>query len=200
VLRRGDLQLDGSSPCVKVRRSCRMGRMKPPKSRHGVRDVPLCPGLVGEFRTHLAKLPPGEADALAFPSESGGVLDPSNVRRRVLRPAAEEASASWCGFHTFRHTYASLMLAGGANVVELSRLLGHHSPSLTLSRYAHLIPGDSAPTLDLDAELTSKLSADGAGISRNQPEANLAEALVFPANHGLDQNQLDSAGIVVTSS
>ena len=79
-------------------------------------------------------------------------------------------------------------------------LLGHHSPSFTLSRYAHLIPGDSAPTLDLDAELTSKLSADGARISRNQPEADLAEALVSPANHGLGQNQPDSAGIVVTSS
>ena len=45
------------------------------------------------------------------------------------------------------------MIAAGTNIVELSRLLGHHSPSFTLKVYAHLIPGDEGAALDLDAEL-----------------------------------------------
>src|SRR5207253_9211162 len=40
------LHLDGSSPHVKVRRGCVKGRMEPPKSRHGRREVPLDHALV----------------------------------------------------------------------------------------------------------------------------------------------------------
>lgn len=72
-------------------------------------------------------------------------------RSRVTRPtAAEGAGAAWAGFRTFRHTFASLHLARGTNVVALSRMLGHHSPAFTLSRYAHLIPGDAPVALDVD--------------------------------------------------
>lgn len=66
---------------------------------------------------------------------------------------AQEAGASWAGFHTFRHTYASLMLAGGANVLQLSRALGHHSPAFTLTVYTHLLDGEHAPALSLTSEL-----------------------------------------------
>jgi hypothetical protein len=45
------------------------------------------------------------------------------------------------------------MLARGANLLQLSRALGHHSPAFTLSVYAHLLHGEQAPLLDLDAEL-----------------------------------------------
>jgi integrase len=174
ALRRRDLVLDGSTPCVQVRRSVtKGGRFKAPKSRHGIRDVGLSPTLVSVLRRHVASLPPGE---LAFPSKQGTVLDHSNVLRRVLRPAAEEAGAAWAGMHTFRHTFASLHIAAGTNIVTLSRLLGHHSPDFTLRRYAHLIPGDEIPALDLDAELggvaaESILSPDPTGTDGTQRDA-----------------------------
>jgi len=41
------------------------GRFKPPKSRHGRRDVPLSPALVLELLAHLPALPDGGAEALA---------------------------------------------------------------------------------------------------------------------------------------
>ncbi|MDQ5835040.1 MAG: tyrosine-type recombinase/integrase, partial [Actinomycetota bacterium] len=84
---------------------------------------------------------------------AGTPLDPNNVRRRMLKPLAEEAGASWAGFHTLRHTFASLQLAAGVNVVQLSRALGHHSASFTLDTYVHLLEGESAPALDLAAQL-----------------------------------------------
>ena len=65
-----------------------------------------------------------------------------NVRRRALQPAVEEADAAWAGFHTFRHTFASMHIVRGTNVVQLSRLLGHHSQAFTLPVYAHLIDGN----------------------------------------------------------
>jgi integrase len=44
-------------------------------------------------------------------------------------------------WHDLRHTYASLLIAQGADVVFVSRQMGHASPSITLSVYAHLFDG-----------------------------------------------------------
>ncbi len=41
------------------------------------------------------------------------------------------------GFHVLRHTYASIVLGAGESVVTLARWLGHSSPTITLSHYAH---------------------------------------------------------------
>ena len=43
--------------------------------------------------------------------------------------------------HDTRHTAASLMLASGVPTKVVSELLGHSSPTITLSIYAHVIPG-----------------------------------------------------------
>lgn len=54
------------------------------------------------------------------------------------------AKAAGCkGFrlHDLRHGFASLMLADGVSLKEVSGLLGHSSESLTLSTYAHLVEG-----------------------------------------------------------
>jgi integrase len=69
-------------------------------------------------------------------------MSPNNLRRRVLKPAAEEACVSWVGFHAFRHTCASMLFAEGRNAVQVQRWLGHHSPAFTLSVYVHLLDGD----------------------------------------------------------
>lgn len=147
-LQRRHLLLDGSRPVVRVRRAIVRGRVEPPKSRHGRREVPLAPRLVDRLRAHLADRPEGE-DALVFATAAGTPLDPNNLRRRMLKPLAEEAGAPWAAFHSLRHTFASLQLAAGVNVVQLSRALGHHSASFTLDTYVHLLEGEAAPALDL---------------------------------------------------
>ncbi|HEV2784677.1 MAG TPA: tyrosine-type recombinase/integrase [Actinophytocola sp.] len=44
------------------------------------------------------------------------------------------------GTHQLRHHYASVMLAGGVNIKELSEYLGHADPGFTLRIYAHMLP------------------------------------------------------------
>jgi integrase len=150
ALQRLHLQLDGSRPEVCVRRGIVRGRVEPPKTRHGRREVRLPAPLVQRLRSHLAAQEDHDSTALLFPNGNGDPLNPGNVRRRVLKPLAEEVDAPWAGFHTFRHTFASLHLSRGTNLLQLSRALGHHSAAFTLSRYTHLLPGDEAPALDLD--------------------------------------------------
>lgn len=128
--------------------------MEPPKTRHGRRDVPISPTLVFKLRAHLATLP-DSPDALVFATPKGQPLDPDNLRSRVVKPLAQEVGAPWAAFHTLRHTYTSLQLAQGANIVQLSRALGHHSPAFTLTVYTHLLPGDEVPALDLSDALST---------------------------------------------
>ena len=139
ALRWRDLALDGDRPAVRVRRARVRGVYGPPKSRAGLRDVPLPFTLVCDLRTRrTASEWPGDED-LVFGSGSGTPMLPENLHRRVLKPAAEEAGVSWAGFHAFRHYCASALIADGRNIVQVSKWLGHGSPSFTLDVYAHLL-------------------------------------------------------------
>jgi integrase len=136
------LDLDASSPHVKVRRGVVRGRLGPPKSRHARREVPLDHALVLALRDrHEATEWPGDDD-LVFPAGNGAYLHVGNTRRRVLKPVRERACLEWVGFHTFRHTCATLLFAEGRNAVQVQRWLGHHSAAFTLARYVHLLDGD----------------------------------------------------------
>lgn len=48
----------------------------------------------------------------------------------------------WAGFHTLRHTCASMLFRAGWNAKQVQVVLGHHSPAFTLAMYVHLIPDD----------------------------------------------------------
>jgi integrase len=152
------LELDGSSPHVKVRRALVKGRMGPPKSKYGRREVPLERSLVSALRTHRRDSDwPGDDD-LVFAAGNGSPLNPANLYRDVLGPTREEANLTWVGFHTFRHTCATLLFGQGRNAVQVQRWLGHHSPAFTLATYTHLLNDDLGEPLTLP-QSASKVQA-----------------------------------------
>lgn len=166
------LELDGLSPHAKVRRGLVRGRMEPPKSRHGRRDVPLDHGLAHALtEQRRASDWPGD-DELVFPAGNGSALMPGNVRRRVLKPAAELAGVPWVGFHAFRHTCASLLFKEGRNAVQVQRWLGHHSAAFTLSTYVHLLDGEIGEPLSVGSAsgaLTAPTPADDTRTEAPEP-------------------------------
>jgi integrase len=164
-LQRLHLQLDGSKPEVCIRRAIVKERIEPPKTKYGRREVLLPPSLVSRLRIHLAEQADQDSTALLFTNKAGGVIEPNNLRRRVLKPLVEEVNAPWAGFHTFRHTFASIHLSEGTNLLQLSRALGHHSAAFTLTRYTHLLPGDEAPALDL-AEMNENAASESGLATR----------------------------------
>jgi len=100
---------------------------------HHTRVVPLNAEAV-EILSALR----GEPDALVFPGDGGARLGSiKKAWRAVLKSAAID------GFrvHDLRHSFASRVKRGGADLYVLQRLLGHSSPLMT-QRYAHLQPDD----------------------------------------------------------
>lgn len=155
------LHLDGSAPHVKVRRALVKGRIGPPKSRYGRRDVPLDHTLVTALRAqHSSTQWAGSQDPV-FPASNGAHLDAENLRRRVLKPLREEACLPWLGFHAFRHTCATMLFAEGRNAVQVQRWLGHHSAAFTLARYVHLLDGDLGEPLTMPECANEALRATG---------------------------------------
>jgi integrase len=155
ALRWSDLHLDPAAPHLQVSHAVVKGVVGVPKSRHGKRLVPLSPDLADTLRVLR---PDGAADdAFVFPGRDGGPSDPGALRRRALVPAATRAGLTGVGFHTLRHTCASLLIESGLNVLRLQRWMGHHSPAFTLEVYGHLLDrGHLGPALDLRAELPAR--------------------------------------------
>jgi Phage integrase family len=99
--------------------------------------------------------------AMTVPTEVGTPLDASNVMRRVLKKAGRRAGVLWVGFHTFRHTCATLLFRNGLNAKQVQVWLGHHSPTFTLGTHVHLLSDDLPDAGFLD-ELTGTGGNSGA--------------------------------------
>ena len=140
------LALNGDNPHVMVRQRYRRKKLGALKSRYARREIPLSAPLVDDLRAAVRG-----REGILFPSLTGSRLDIDNVRNRIIGPPAEEAGVPWVGWHTLRHTCASLLFARGRNVVQVQRWLGHHSPSFTLDTYVHLLDDGVGEPLDLGA-------------------------------------------------
>jgi integrase len=136
--------IDFSNGVVSIRKQlARDGTRVPPKTPEAVRKIILMPALGRVLAAHrLSSSYSAETD-LVFASATGRGLDRRNVSRRGLADAAHRAGLDGVDlprlrFHDLRHTFASLLIAQGANVVFVARQLGHTSPDITLRVYAHL--------------------------------------------------------------
>lgn len=133
-----DLEL-GTNAHVKVWRQNYRGKITRLKTPYSVRNVPLSSEMADLLRrrraTHYVE------GGTAFTGPRGGPVDAPNLRNRVLTPTVKDLGLEWVGFHTFRHTCASLLIASGKNILQVSRWLGHAKAGFTLDVYGHLMDG-----------------------------------------------------------
>jgi len=81
------------------------------------------------------------AEALQPLAGDGLCFDNRNLRKRFDKMKAG-AYIYDIGWHTFRHTFASLLAQAGVSLYKISKYLGHTTISTT-EIYAHLIPENS---------------------------------------------------------
>jgi integrase len=67
-------------------------------------------------------------------------LWPEGVMKNHIRPAAERAGITkHITWHSFRHTFSTLLVGNGEDIKTAQSMLRHANPNLTLGIYAHAI-------------------------------------------------------------
>jgi integrase len=94
--------------------------------------------LVKTLAAHRLRSPWSQPTDPVFAALWGGVLDRRNMTRRGVEAAPKRAGLAGVSMHVLRHTYASLLIATGANVKYVQQQLGHTSAAMTLDVYAVL--------------------------------------------------------------
>jgi integrase len=132
-----------------------LGDLKTPKSRRSVRLTAVATNVLrGHLERQLAEMErmgslyqPG---GLVFATESGTLINPSNLRNRsfkpLLRRAFGEDRPDIC-FHDLRHTCATLLLSQGTHPKLVQELLGHATIAMTLDIYSHFLPSMGEQTV-----------------------------------------------------
>lgn len=152
-----DVDLDASTATVRHNLQRLSGKglvLLEPKTRGSRRTVELSPRTVQLLRDHRVtqlqeRLRLGSAFqdlGLVFPADNGAPRDPANFYRGFKRVVARSGigDARSVTVHTLRHTAATRMVQSGADVLSVSKRLGHSSVSFTLDVYGHLQAGMQA--------------------------------------------------------
>jgi integrase len=166
------VNVDFEAGFVRVRKQLdRTGNRVDPKTPQALRDVVLMPALARLLREHRLASPFSSDSDCVFASARGTPLYFRNVERRGLDAAAAAAGLNdgdrpKLRLHDLRHTFASMLISSGADVVTVSRQLGHAAPDITLRVYAHLF--DQARHAErtrglLESEFGALLHAAGKG-------------------------------------
>jgi integrase/recombinase XerC len=100
--------------------------------RDKTRIVPLLEQVKSAIEDYIALCPyPVESDKPLFRGARGGPLSPSLVRRAVQGARGRLGLSERTTPHALRHSFATHLLAGGADLRSLQELLGHASLSST---------------------------------------------------------------------
>ncbi len=162
-LRQGELlalrwrDIDFASGRIRVRRNYVRGHWGAPKSKRGVRSVPMVSRLQAELRRHH-KISPyqGPDDLVLAHSETGEVLDHSMLVKRFKETVKKAGVGQFeqvrgingnetvrvlTRFHDLRHSFGTRMATGAVPMRTLQHWMGHRSISTT-EIYADYAPSD----------------------------------------------------------
>jgi integrase len=113
-----------------------------------------------------------------FATKTGTPLGHRNIVRRGLEKAIEATKLPEMSWHDLRHVAASMLIAEGASVGYVSRILGHANPAIALSIYAHEFASveHAERTRDrMEAVFGQLLGNTVETVARNQPQPSAPE-------------------------
>jgi integrase len=155
ALKWGTVNLEGASPSLYVEKALEHTRaygirFKAPKTAKSRAVLPLAPDCVTLLLQHREEQREVKATGgvayrdldLVFPNPDGAPWPPDSFSVQFGR-LVRSAGCQGFRLHDLRHGFATLMLASGVNVKEVSGLLRHSREALTLTTYAHPVEGAS---------------------------------------------------------
>ena len=159
-MRRGELlglkwlDVDLENASVSIRRTLtRIGNGKrvvlgDAKTKKSRRTIRLTPQAVEALKKHLTRQMADmerlgdlyKDQGLVFTTDTGGPVNPSNLRQRSFAPLLKRAGLPHIRFHDLRHTCATLLLLKNVHPKFVQELLGHATIAITLDTYSHVLP------------------------------------------------------------
>lgn len=107
------------------------------------------------LKLKIGKYWPEESRDAMFTGAEGNRLDLSSPTQK-WRKIQKKYELKDVNLYALRHTGASLLIASGADVKQVSGRLGHSRASTTLDKYTHLFEKASQQTTDLLVEAVRK--------------------------------------------
>jgi len=124
---------------IRVETAVVEGEMGPTKTRRA-RTVRLLRPLARDLAELRLRSGRPADEALVFPGHDGGpwsLTAYKNWRRRFFDRAAEAVGIGGARPYDLRHSFVSLLIHEGRNVVDVARQAGH-APTMALNTYAHV--------------------------------------------------------------
>jgi integrase len=144
-LRRSELfalkwqDIDFSKLMIDINRSIFHGVVGPCKNETSRQPIPLSLSVAADLWLWRETTPYAAPDDWVFAShrrKGAQPLRPDVVLAKRIRPAVLRAGIKKrIGWHTFRHTYSSTLIANGENVKVVQELMRHASSRFTLEVY-----------------------------------------------------------------
>lgn len=116
-----------------------------PKTSKSIRHVPLNKKALAALERLKAQ---AGSSPYVFPTQSGARLVMPSLEKQYGN-ITQHCGIEGTSFHSLRHTFATRLFERGADVKDVSTLLGHASVSITYNTYIHVIEGRKTDTVGL---------------------------------------------------
>jgi integrase len=133
----GDFDWENFS--VMVQRGVVHGRVGDTKTEASLRPLPVDTRLIAPLQELRNRRSYAKQEDFVFANDTGRPRWQESILRRQLKPAAARAGIGKIGWHTFRHTYSTMLRSVGTDIKVQQELLRHSTIQSTMNVYTQAI-------------------------------------------------------------
>lgn len=126
---------------IHIKRAIRRGTISSPKTDGSVRVIDMLP-IVEDALNKLKFKSYMKNSFIFLNSNNEPFFDSSSIRDGEWRRALKRAKLDYRSLYHTRHTFTSIMISKGEDILWVSKMLGHSNMQTTLTRYAKFIKSD----------------------------------------------------------
>jgi len=120
---------------IHIKRAIKMGEVTVPKTSNSIRTIDILDNLLPYLKEQY-KLT-GDKKSYVFLNKDGEhYYDIKRIRNTKWKNLLKECNIEYRTIYQMRHTFATIMIENGEDILWVSNMLGHADASMTLQMYA----------------------------------------------------------------
>lgn len=124
---------------ISIKRTIGRGHIGTPKTYSSIRTIPILNSLM-PYLKNQCELTKDSNTFVFLNDEQRHYFDAKNIRSGLWKKVLRNANVKYRTVYHTRHTFCSINLQNGEDIIWVSRVLGHKNPRITLERYTKFIP------------------------------------------------------------